>query len=200
MTRARPRVRLIDVRPADALADRNSIDRFREPARVKARIAISPDGTRVYFSAAKGGVLQLYVRSLDSDVAEPIPGTEGEIHPFLSPDGEWLGFHANGAVRKLRLPDGEVVEVFRTPGIISASWTADGHILVSRVQGIFEVPDAGGRAAPLALPDAEAGEIAPVFPERLPDGSLLYTSPRGANMAGWKIMLREGQPPRPSPG
>jgi serine/threonine protein kinase len=49
-------------------------------------IAMSPDGTKVVFVAD----YQLYVRDLESNEAQPIPGTAlGQVHqPFFSPDGQ----------------------------------------------------------------------------------------------------------------
>src|SRR6202790_4835410 len=60
-------------------------------------IAISPDGTHlVYVATVSGssGLLptQLYLRAMDCLESRPIPGTEGEMTPFFSPDGQWIGF------------------------------------------------------------------------------------------------------------
>ncbi|PYQ04569.1 MAG: hypothetical protein DMF82_10290, partial [Acidobacteria bacterium] len=54
--------------------------------------AISPDGTRVVYSAREGGQRQLHVRALDSLQTTVLPGTVGADHPFFSPDGRVIGF------------------------------------------------------------------------------------------------------------
>ena len=52
-------------------------------------VALSPDGTQLAYVATQGGTQQLYVRAMDSLDATPIPGTEGAVNPFFSPDGQW---------------------------------------------------------------------------------------------------------------
>ena len=54
-------------------------------------MALSPDGTHLAYVATQGGNQQLYLRAMDSLETKPIPGTEGAISPFFSPDGQWLG-------------------------------------------------------------------------------------------------------------
>jgi len=61
------------------------------------RVAISPDGRRLAFSALDAeGTVRLWVRPLDADSPFSIGGTEGAFFPFWSPDGHSLGFFAQG--------------------------------------------------------------------------------------------------------
>src|SRR6266849_3176509 len=46
-------------------------------------VALSPDGTRLVYSARQGGVQQLYLRLLAGLEAKPIAGTEGASEPFF---------------------------------------------------------------------------------------------------------------------
>jgi serine/threonine-protein kinase len=39
----------------------------------------------------------------------PVAGTEGGVGPFFSPDGEWLGFFAEGELKKVSLRGGATV-------------------------------------------------------------------------------------------
>src|SRR4051794_8548663 len=48
--------------------------------------AISPDGLSLAFVADSEGTSKLWIRSLSSIKARPLPGTEGARHPFWSPD------------------------------------------------------------------------------------------------------------------
>jgi len=49
--------------------------------------AVSPDGRRIVFAAiAADGKRQLWLRPLDFEIAQPIPGTEDGNAPFWSPD------------------------------------------------------------------------------------------------------------------
>src|SRR5207249_4361304 len=59
-------------------------------------IAISPDGRRLVYVGRRADKRQLFLRSLDAAEAAPIAGTEGAYTPFFSPDGQWVGFWAEG--------------------------------------------------------------------------------------------------------
>ena len=63
-------------------------------------LALSPDGRTVAYVASREGISRLYVRALDSFEASPLPGTDGAFHPFFSPDARWLGFFAQGKMKK----------------------------------------------------------------------------------------------------
>jgi serine/threonine protein kinase len=51
---------------------------------------ISPDGRRLAFVANLEGKTQLWVRPIDSTVAQPLPGTDGADNPFWSPDSRFI--------------------------------------------------------------------------------------------------------------
>ena len=55
---------------------------------------LSPDGNVIVFVGQKGdgAIPQIYVRRLEQLQATPLPGTDGALMPFFSPDGRWIGF------------------------------------------------------------------------------------------------------------
>src|SRR5262249_5537730 len=61
-------------------------------------VALSPDGSRLTYVANR----QIYLRNLNELTAAPIPGTENmdPSQPVFSPDGQWLAFWSNNAVRR----------------------------------------------------------------------------------------------------
>ena len=63
--------------------------------------ALSPDGASLVFRNPLTGPGQLYVKRRDEVVARPLAGTEGGSGPFFSPDGAWIGFVANGQLRRI---------------------------------------------------------------------------------------------------
>ena len=63
-------------------------------------VAMSPDGLRLVYVANRGGARQLYVRPIDRFEATLIPGTEGAQSPFFSPDGQSVGFFAEGKLKQ----------------------------------------------------------------------------------------------------
>ena len=66
--------------------------------------AISPDGTRIAYPARPPGasVNMLATRLMDQFKPSILPGTEGALDPFFSPDGQWIGFYAVGVLAQTR--------------------------------------------------------------------------------------------------
>src|SRR5439155_10913375 len=94
-------------------------------------IAISPDGTRLVYSAGQVGSLQLYLRAMDGLEARAIPGTENATGPFFSSDGQWIGFSAGGKLKKVSLSGGlpaTLAEVGPAGGALGTSWGSQGII------------------------------------------------------------------------
>ena len=70
-------------------------------------LSISPDGRRAVFRATLDGVQHLYVRSLEGLSALPLRGLEDNPQsPFISPDGEWVGYFTNAELRKVSILGG----------------------------------------------------------------------------------------------
>src|SRR5215471_10522377 len=97
---------------------------------------VSPDGTRVVFSAEDNhGNPALYVRSLDSVDARLIPGTSGwhyGYYPFWSPDSRLIAFFADQALKRVDLVGGAPITLCPVYGFIgSGTWNRDGVILFS---------------------------------------------------------------------
>src|SRR5207253_6521102 len=68
---------------------------------------ISPDGRHLAFVATTAdGKQLLWVRSLDALAARVLPGTDGAIYPFWSPDSRSLGFFADGKLKKIEAAGG----------------------------------------------------------------------------------------------
>jgi serine/threonine-protein kinase len=68
--------------------------------------AFSPDGTKLAFTALSEGFRRLYIRAMDVQGTQSISGTEGAEAPFFSPNGQWLGFFADGKLKKVSLAGG----------------------------------------------------------------------------------------------
>src|SRR5438132_4585208 len=69
-------------------------------------MALSHDGKRLAFVAPLAGKNLIWVRSLVSDAVRPIAGTEGAHYPFWSPNGRYLGFFADGKLKKVASESG----------------------------------------------------------------------------------------------
>ena len=146
-------------------------------------LVLSPDGRMLVYGARRNGSVQLYRRPLDQFSSTPIGGTDGADAPFFSPDGQWIGFFANGEMKKVPAAGGEPITVTKST-VAAASWGADGEIVFSR--GTFgstleRVSAAGGQPSALTALDASRGETTHQAPEVLPMGRgvLFHTVPAG---------------------
>ena len=104
-------------------------------------IAISPDGTRVAYIAAR----KLFVRALDQLDAVPIAGVVDPSEVFFSPDGEWLGFFGDKRLQKVAVTGGAPVTVCAATNVLGASWDGEDDVIVfGQDSGLFRVPASGG--------------------------------------------------------
>ena len=104
-------------------------------------VALSPDGRFVAYTANEG----LMLRPLDRLQAEMIPGSDGARNPFFSPNGQQIGFWADGQLKRASVTGGALVTVGETRSPLGASWGADDMILYSQQsEGIWRVRGTGG--------------------------------------------------------
>ena len=137
------------------------------------QLALSPDGRAIVFAAAAPGARPtLWLRSLDAVTAHSLPGTEGAESPFWSPDNRWIGYFADGKLKKIPASGGpSQVIAANVPDNRGASWGPDDTILFSRgTTGILRVSSSGGMVTPVIELDASRQEGSHRFPQFLPDG------------------------------
>ena len=146
---------------------------------VHVNVALSPDGSQLAYVAIRGGSQQLLLRALDSPEAKPIPGTEGAYNPFFSPDGQWIGFFAQGKMKKVSLGGGVPLTVCDSTESGGASWGSDDTIVFapSARSGLWRVSAAGGQPQILTTPDPSKDEFSHRYPQILPGGKgVLFTA------------------------
>jgi eukaryotic-like serine/threonine-protein kinase len=90
---------------------------------------MTPDGQRVIYTAGAVGAERLFVRRMDRVEATPLPGTDGGHGPFVSPDGRWVAFFANGALRKVPIEGGEPQVICAVPTGVGGAWLSDDEIV-----------------------------------------------------------------------
>ena len=121
----------------------------------------------------------LYIRPLDQLEGRAVVGTETGGWPFVSPDGQWIGFvDQRTQLRKVPILGGPSQLIAELPNFVQgAVWQEDGMILVSiSRQGLFRISSDGGPFELIRAPDADAGESALFWPDPLPDGrGVVYT-------------------------
>jgi serine/threonine-protein kinase len=143
-------------------------------------VILSPDGTRLAFIATGADQKRrIYVRSLDQLQATALSGTETGVGPFFSPDGQWIGFVADGKLKKISVNGGEAATLCDGAGSLGGSWGDDGGIVfTSRASlPLNKVSSAGGTPQPLTTLNKQEGEITQRWPQVLPGSkAVLFTS------------------------
>ena len=172
---------ILSVAPTNDVSGANPLEQRAGGMRpTRTAIALSPDGTTLVFGAIWGGRQQLYVRALDQLDATPIPGTSGGSSPFFSPDGQWVGFSADGELRKVPLGGGPAVRLCEASALFGATWGDDGTIVFAtqRNGGLWSVPAAGG--PPQSLTTPQPGEYSHRLPQLLPGSrAVMFTILKG---------------------
>lgn len=135
-------------------------------------IALSPDGRKLAMVTREiGPKHRLWIRSLHSISAEPVPQSEGATFPFWSPDGTALGFFANGSLKKLDLNTGAIVTLCSAPVGMGGTWSATGTIIFAPEPRapLHRVQAAGGVSTPLWEPGSHSLKVQ-AWPWFLSDG------------------------------
>ena len=130
---------------------------------------VSPDGRVVAFDAVDStGRAQVWLRAINSFDAQPLAGTENAGRVFWSPDSRYLGFFADGKLKKIAIAGGPAQTVCDAPTGSDGSWGRAGVILFDGGPSdpIRRVPAAGGIAT-VAVPH---DSVSLGWPEFLPDG------------------------------
>ncbi len=146
-------------------------------------LVISPDGTLIVYQAFADDKMLLYKRYMDQYEAIPISGTEGAQFPFISPDGEWIGFYSMGILKKVLVSGGTPEAIANVPGCSNGTWLPDNTIIFGMAgKGLFRIPARGGTYTPVTKIDISKGEWIHDHPIYLPDDeTLLYSVIDGAS-------------------
>jgi serine/threonine-protein kinase len=110
-----------------------------------------------------------------------LAGTENGSDPFLSPDGQWIGFFAERTLKKISVQGGAAITLSATRSAGGASWGEDGNIVAEIGNaGLFLIPTGGGNPQRLTTTGGAQG-VAHRWPQVLPGGrAIIFT---GSNTA-----------------
>jgi eukaryotic-like serine/threonine-protein kinase len=142
-------------------------------------LALSSDGTHVVYVGNNG--TQLFVRALEALEPVAVAGGPGVREPFVSPNGQWVGFVSNDiTLQKVAITGGPAITLARADGAPrGATWAPDDTIIFATsnaTTGLQRVSAAGGTPEVLTRPDHAQGEADHLWPEILPDGlAVLFT-------------------------
>jgi len=143
-------------------------------------VIISPDGSRIAY-LSRG---HIFTRRLDEASAIGLAITQGATSPFFSPDGRWIGFTANGKLRKVSVEGGsEIVLCDAGASYIGGDWGEDGYIVMSPTAhaGLARVSAAGG--SPVPITELRGEERSHRYPQVLLGGKAVLFTVQNANAA-----------------
>jgi Tol biopolymer transport system component len=123
------------------------------------RVALSPDGRFVAFVAMSNDRSRvLWVRKTDTGVSTALPGTDGANNPFWSPDSRFIGYVAQGRLKKVEASGGPPVTLANEATAVGGTWNRDDVIVYAARPGPLSRVSASG-GAPVAITTAEKGTV-----------------------------------------
>lgn len=145
--------------------------------------AISPDGSMIAFVGVDSTrTPSLYLRALNDATPRRLPGTEGAMRPFWSPDSRWIGFETSRILKKIDIMGGSPLTICNLNASQGASWNGSGQIVYNGFEtssGLWVISANGGESRPLmnadttTLANSAGSRRWPCF---LPDGEhFLFT-------------------------
>ncbi len=147
---------------------------------LRVEAALSPDGAFLVFRNPMTGPGQLYIKRRDEIDARPLAGTEGGSGPFFSPDGAWIGFFANGQLRRVPSSGGASLTLVDSvdPLYNHGAWLADNSIYYYdvRAHSLLRLRSGETKSQVIASPARLEGRF-PWLPSPLPDArGILFTA------------------------
>jgi Tol biopolymer transport system component/predicted Ser/Thr protein kinase len=132
---------------------------------------VSPDGARIAFCARAQDISSIWVQTLDSGIARKLDGTEKASDPFWSPDGKFIGFFADGKLKKIPSVGGATSVIADAPNPRGGAWSKANFIVYAPDyrDTLWKISAAGGTPQRATILDA-AKHSTHRWPSFLPDG------------------------------
>lgn len=153
--------------------------------------SITPDGTTLVYAGSAQTGRRLFVRNVNELAAHALPGTEGALSTFVSPDGKWIGFTTtDDKLLKVAINGG-------TPSVLTGvfrysdgAWAGNDRLIISGYgqQGLSWTSTSGGELHTLTTLDTLRRESDHAKPFVLEDQqTVLFTIARNRTGPGPSI-------------
>jgi serine/threonine protein kinase len=144
-------------------------------------VIISPDGTRLAYVTREGdsSADQLYVREMDKVAAVHLEGAAAAGAPFFSADSQWIGFFAEGKLKKISVHGGAPIVLCDSSSSRGGDWSADGSIIFPAqfTSALYRVSADGGTPVQVTHLDTARFETTHRWPQFLPgQKAVLFTA------------------------
>jgi Tol biopolymer transport system component len=167
--------------------------------------ALSPNGRYLAYVVEEGKEARLWLRPLDESSARPVRGAEGADPlgtPFWSPDSRFIGFFAEGKLKKVSISGTPPEVLADTPFGRGGAWNDRDTIVFAPLNHgpaaqLFQVASSGGEVSRVTSPGDDTHR-SPFF---LPDGRRFLFStrkilsgapnPRSQQRRGYERSVRE---------
>ncbi len=134
--------------------------------------SITPDGTALVYAGSAETGRRLFVRNVNDLDARALPGTEGALNSFVSPDGKWIGFVTmNDKLEKVPINGGAPIVLGGMFRYSDAAWAGNNYIITHGLgeQGLLWLSANGGELHSLTRLDTLRGDATHLRPFVLPD-------------------------------
>ncbi|MEJ2085697.1 MAG: serine/threonine-protein kinase, partial [Acidobacteriota bacterium] len=139
-------------------------------------VAISADGSMMAYIEGDGDSGQLFLRHMDSFESIAVEGASEAQSPFFSPDNKWLGFAAEGHIKKVPVTGGRPQDICPIEVLHGAAWASDGTIVFNTASGLMRIGETGGQQTVVTEEDPEREEVGHHTPQVLANGDVLFTT------------------------
>ena len=169
------------------------------------QVVVAPDGHALVMQLGGTNDTRLRFRRMDSPAIQLLPGTEGAVAPFWSPDSKSIGFFVDRTLKKFDIQTSTVRVVSTLDRrFVTPAWAPDGTVLLTVLGGtqpLHRLRPGATQAEAVGQLDAAVQEVWQTRPVFLPDGRrYLYQSRRATGLVSTVLASLDSETRHTLPG